>query len=179
MSIQSAFNCPSAWTSAACDYKQAVDKIGDVNCIVEIGVDFGYSLFTMARDYPNAVVIGFDPYGLYGHAEQAKAHVFKHLPYFPNARVELMFSADAYKIWRDPSVYMDIDVLHIDGDHSYDGVKSDFNIWVPAVRPGGIVMFHDVNSFRDDVGRFFNELPGEKTVLDVNGAGLGIWTKDA
>lgn len=36
-----------------------------------------------------------------------------------------------------------IDVLFIDGDHSYDGVKADFELWSPLVRPGGVVAFHD------------------------------------
>jgi cephalosporin hydroxylase len=37
-----------------------------------------------------------------------------------------------------------LDVLFIDGDHSYIGVKADFDLWSPLVRPGGIVLFHDI-----------------------------------
>jgi predicted O-methyltransferase YrrM len=36
-----------------------------------------------------------------------------------------------------------IDFLFIDGDHSYDGVRADWLLWSPVVRPGGIVAFHD------------------------------------
>jgi len=36
-----------------------------------------------------------------------------------------------------------IDVLFIDGDHSYEGVVRDVEAWVPHVKPGGLVMFHD------------------------------------
>lgn len=37
-----------------------------------------------------------------------------------------------------------LDVLFIDGDHSYEGVKRDFELWSPLVRPGGIILFHDI-----------------------------------
>ena len=37
----------------------------------------------------------------------------------------------------------DIDVLFIDGDHTYDGVRADYALWSPLVRPGGVIAFHD------------------------------------
>ncbi|MBU0660571.1 class I SAM-dependent methyltransferase [Patescibacteria group bacterium] len=37
-----------------------------------------------------------------------------------------------------------IDVLFIDGDHSYEGVKQDFELYQDLVRPGGLIGFHDV-----------------------------------
>jgi predicted O-methyltransferase YrrM len=36
-----------------------------------------------------------------------------------------------------------IDVLFIDGDHSFEGVTADIRAWVPHVKPGGLVLFHD------------------------------------
>lgn len=36
-----------------------------------------------------------------------------------------------------------IDFLFIDGDHSYEGVKKDIEIWLPKLRPNGILMMHD------------------------------------
>lgn len=36
-----------------------------------------------------------------------------------------------------------IDFLFIDGDHSYDGVKKDIEIWLPKLRSNGILMMHD------------------------------------
>lgn len=36
------------------------------------------------------------------------------------------------------------DVLFIDGDHSAAGVRADAEDYVPLVRPGGLVVFHDV-----------------------------------
>ena len=37
-----------------------------------------------------------------------------------------------------------VDLLFIDGDHSYDGVKNDFDRFHDLLRPGGMVAFHDV-----------------------------------
>ena len=36
-----------------------------------------------------------------------------------------------------------IDILFIDGDHSYDGVKRDWDLFAPHVREFGVVIFHD------------------------------------
>ena len=37
-----------------------------------------------------------------------------------------------------------IDFLFIAGDHSYQGVKSDFNMYGPLVRKGGVIALHDI-----------------------------------
>lgn len=37
----------------------------------------------------------------------------------------------------------EINLLFIDGDHSYNGVKQDFNDWFPFVKAGGIIFLHD------------------------------------
>lgn len=37
-----------------------------------------------------------------------------------------------------------LDFLFIDGDHTYDGVCKDFDMYSPFVRDGGIIAFHDI-----------------------------------
>jgi len=37
-----------------------------------------------------------------------------------------------------------LDVLFIDGDHTYDGVRQDFETYAPLVRPGGLIALHDI-----------------------------------
>lgn len=37
-----------------------------------------------------------------------------------------------------------VDLLFIDGDHSYDGVKLDYENYKKFVRPGGLIVFHDI-----------------------------------
>jgi predicted O-methyltransferase YrrM len=48
------------------------------------------------------------------------------------------YSQDAARRWDKP-----IDILFIDGDHSYEGVKRDWELFLPFVRPFGVVLFHD------------------------------------
>lgn len=47
-------------------------------------------------------------------------------------------SGDAIKYWNKK-----IGLLWIDGDHSYEGVKSDFLQWEPFLKKNGIIAFHD------------------------------------
>lgn len=53
-----------------------------------------------------------------------------------------------------------VDLLHIDGDHAYGGAKDDLERYLPFVRPGGLVLLHDIANDRDapDVGRFWREI---------------------
>lgn len=37
-----------------------------------------------------------------------------------------------------------LDVLFIDGDHSYKGMLQDFTDYSPFVRPGGVIAVHDI-----------------------------------
>jgi predicted O-methyltransferase YrrM len=37
-----------------------------------------------------------------------------------------------------------LDLLFIDGDHSYEGVRQDYELFSPLVRPGGLIAFHDI-----------------------------------
>lgn len=70
-----------------------------------------------------------------------------------------------------------IDLLHIDGFHTYEAVKSDFEAWSPKVAPGGIILFHDVAARMMDFGawRFWSELETRhSTFLFRHGFGLGV-----
>jgi predicted O-methyltransferase YrrM len=83
-----------------------------------------------------------------------------------------------------------LDVLFIDGDHSYEGVKRDWELYSPLVRPGGIVGFHDIhedyatsrgaqtNAISGDVPRFWREVRQhrrtEELVADPGQDGFGI-----
>jgi cephalosporin hydroxylase len=50
-----------------------------------------------------------------------------------------------------------LDFLFIDGDHTYEGVKEDFEMYSPFVKSGGIIVFHDIVVHREDLNCSVNE----------------------
>jgi predicted O-methyltransferase YrrM len=73
-----------------------------------------------------------------------------------------------------------IDLLHIDGYHTYEAVRGDFELWFPKVRAGGIVLFHDIAARIADFGawRFWDELAKtHQTFWFKHGFGLGVLRK--
>ncbi|MFT5709794.1 MAG: hypothetical protein ACI8QT_000481 [Halioglobus sp.] len=88
-----------------------------------------------------------------------------------------MYFSEALQHFEDDS----IDLLHIDGLHTYDAVKEDFSTWYPKVRPGGLILFHDVMAKIKDFGawKYFEELEAEHEEIFkfYHGFGLGVLRK--
>lgn len=55
-----------------------------------------------------------------------------------------------------------LDFLFVDGDHTYEGVKQDFEMYSPLVSKGGIIAFHDICQHPPEKGcevhRFWQEV---------------------
>ena len=100
--------------------------------IVNIGVEYGASLACLRHGAPHAQIIGID-------IDTSKA-----VDSYGCKLVE----ADSRLLWRKWSERKKIDVLFVDGDHSYKGVQDD-TMWTTFVRVFGHVIFHDCYDYDD------------------------------
>jgi predicted O-methyltransferase YrrM len=68
-----------------------------------------------------------------------------------------------------------IDLIFIDGDHSYAACQADIAAWAPFVKRGGVMAFHDFGSRAEGVTRaIFEEIKADRFAEIVGVAGTII-----
>jgi predicted O-methyltransferase YrrM len=135
---------------------------------LEIGTNYGGTLFlTCTVSSPGATIISVDlPSGPFGGGYPLrKVPLFRR---FPTASQRLhLLRANSHspktkeKVSRILAGQL-LDYLFIDADHTYQGVKNDFEMYSPLVRSGGIVALHDIAVHQQgsqcEVGKFWSEI---------------------
>ena len=174
--------------------------------VLEIGTKFGGTFYIwnkIIEDHGAGMCISIDMSdgGIHGGIEDemmdARDLVFKrtfndchfirgdshHYSTYSKVQMVLRPNASGY-VYGMP--YADVDFFFIDGDHTYEGVKQDFEMYSPFVKKGGCIAFHDINDtqrHRDRnvyVGKFWNEIKNDKRFETVefnsnlDWAGIGV-----
>ncbi|NQV88102.1 MAG: class I SAM-dependent methyltransferase [Parcubacteria group bacterium] len=119
--------------------------------IMEIGTARGGTLLMLARiAAEDAKIISIDIarslFGIEG-CPAWRASLFTYFAWSGQSISILRKDSHQEETLRDVEKLMDgdkLDVLFIDGDHSYEGIKKDFDMYTSLVKSGGIVAFHDI-----------------------------------
>jgi predicted O-methyltransferase YrrM len=147
--------------------------------IVELGVDYGYSTFVFAKALQgtSGKIYGIDLFigDEHAGARDTYAGVMDNIHQHSLTNIEIIIGdfTTVSQTWDKP-----IDILHIDGLHTYEAVKNDFTCWSKFVKDDGVILFHDIAVPHFGIKKFFSEIEGGYKLYFTHSAGLGIWTKN-
>lgn len=155
--------------------------------IVELGTHRGTSFFSMCQAVKDGKLktklYAVDTWKGDEHAGFYDETIFNEVnkikkTYYSKQNIILLRSLfdDAVAKFKNNS----IDILHIDGLHTYEAVKHDFNNWFNKVKTNGTIIFHDTNEKKGDFGvyKLWDKLKKKyKTLEFFHSHGLGILFK--
>jgi predicted O-methyltransferase YrrM len=146
----------------AIEKKEATQKIAElyplirllkkrkIRTVVEIGTEQGGTLYTWCKiAQPDALIVSIDlPGGPFGGGYTLK-DMRKFREYKRKNQKLFFLREDSHKQSTKLRIIkildrMKIDLLFIDGDHRYAGIKKDFTMYSPLVKHNGLIVFHDI-----------------------------------
>ena len=172
----------TAWTEHAPFAFWLIEQLRPAQ-IVELGTHGGYSYLAMCQavqklDLPTRCT-AVDTWLGDSHAGWYEGKIFDDLDR-ENTRQYASFSRLLRATFAEARLQFSpasIDLLHIDGLHTYEAVKNDFENWLPCLSDQGIVLFHDTQERTRDFGvwQFWQELTANHPHFEFHhGHGLGV-----
>jgi len=178
---------PSAWL-IHCEMIRRLVRELDPDVIVELGTHWGHSFFSMVEGAgKDCECIAVDTWEGDVMAGEYGSEVYD---FVKDVRDD--YSDKDIKLWkttfneaarRFERTGLLIDILHIDGLHTYNAVRHDYDTWKDYVAGNGVIMFHDIGVRMTGFGvyQLWEALkrfhPDWYFIEDMRGAGLGIMTK--
>ena len=174
---------PSAWLGHLPFAAWVIQEISP-KIFVELGTHSGNSYFSFCQSVFEAGIStkcnavdtwkGDENAGQYDEEIYVKVNAHHQERYAGFSRLLRMTFDDAVTCFADES----IELLHIDGLHTYEAVRHDFETWLPKLAPGAVVMFHDTNVRERDFGvwKLWEELQARYSynLEFVHSHGLGV-----
>jgi len=160
-------------------------EVAQPKCLVELGTHNGVSFLafcqavqTLSLDTKTFAIDTWEGDEMAGYYGQ---EVFDELRAYHDSRYAKFSSLLRMTFDKGVDYFSDgsIDLLHIDGLHTYEAVKHDFENWYKKLTPNAIVIFHDTNVHENDFGvwRYWEELKQKYTSFEFfHGHGLGVLT---
>lgn len=163
-----------------------------INSMIEVGTAWGGSLYGFAQiSDPQATIITIDDNSKnckFSDLQDKERHIRGYCKRDQDVHFLHMDSHSQECNDKVKEILGDkkVDFLFIDGDHSYDGVKADYQTYSKYVREGGVIGFHDVAGFQEQEGvkRHWDEIKEDYIYMEVlwctrrRGLGLLHFNKD-
>jgi len=177
-------HAPSAWYEHI-PFAFYVTEIAQPKCLVELGTHNGVSYLAFCQAIEalslNTKSFAIDTWegdkmaGFYGQEVFNELRAYHDRRYSKFSSLLKMTFDEGVEYFPDNS----IDLLHIDGLHTYEAVKHDFENWFKKLSPNAIVLFHDMNVHENDFGvwKYWEEIKRKYTNFEFyHGHGLGVLT---
>ena len=115
----------------------------ELNVVFEIGTEQGGTYWTWCRlATRTAHLVSID----FAGNEEWSARVRSYPGPTQSQTVIRADSHDPETVRSVDGLRASVDLLFIDGDHSYEGVRADFENYAQLAKPGGLIAFHDIVS---------------------------------
>lgn len=155
--------------------------------IVELGTHKGHSFFAFCQGIKDqnidAKIVAVDTWQGDEHAGFYGDEIFDEVDNVVNhyyEKIKIQLIRKTFDEALDDFAEKSIDILHIDGLHTYEAVKRDFEKWLPKVKEDGVILFHDIVVKERDFGvyKLWDDIKRDYYTMEFyHSNGLGVIIK--